>query len=910
MAIQELVSRIQVESGPIKFTPAVRVIVNQPIGIEETADEAFSSQNGLDKIELTRSFWLTIGPPSFEKMTVMPPGGKILPSDEVLADNLVSKNEINPDEHSDAMVALASCRLVQEEIDLSGIRLREVHLLDSNPRSYTFNNGKSGRVEFFTTLIAPSHFIPYSFYSEKNISDVVRLPPSQVKKILNHNRMRHQGHEFPIIGNLNSENAERQAEGVKVEQANVISVRENIIKAISSTEVLFRLKLLKQLIFFSNNHPKYGKLPKEKAEKEYQAIAKKAENPSVFQAAYQQFLSDFEKKLPAEGSHKQCRQQKNQTMKQEFVQAWHRVLFKDDIFEATHHPIQGQLLAARLPLEDMTQDELEYLAVAGPEYASRFADFIDYALTPNRKRRGSSGKLEGLDISPELLEQLSMRPETAEDRYFRIELLRKLKLSESDPDNSEKNLLLLKLWQDYLYEEFDRHFGISKSQFPQISALYNQYNDEIQQDIAPQTAKKINAPVLLARSPESEVSQLEELLFNAFGYDQYQETNRGDITVLSPQNIFDARLKVFEMPLIAKALQRYYPAIHRSTYFWRRMIDNLCQRPNFIGNISAFSFMNRLPADDYIGKYLSFSRELMERDNPEEHYILNFNNDGRGVASQIYEADTRGVLAHHRKTKLLYKDVPIYFFELTHDKNILHFLRKMWEGGRKPEKILDAYGTAIILDTESAEIREALKVEYKKYQKEQKTIGHHANTFEQWKHQWTLDVIRISLVGALRKNAADINYSYEEVEWKDVLEDKAPTGGSAASGGGYSELKFYAQIDLTTPLVGGEENQSEEAEEIEVTIYPNIQEFLTKIFGNDQVRGDREYDLLRREKFVPGSGLYPLWQLEFPPHIYADVYPSITAYEAQRRKKQKEKEIQKSLSKIFGRISAIIFTRK
>ena len=78
MAIQELVSRIQVESGPIKFTPAVRVIVNQPIGIEETADEAFSSQNGLDKIELTRSFWLTIGPPSFEKMTVMPPGGKIL----------------------------------------------------------------------------------------------------------------------------------------------------------------------------------------------------------------------------------------------------------------------------------------------------------------------------------------------------------------------------------------------------------------------------------------------------------------------------------------------------------------------------------------------------------------------------------------------------------------------------------------------------------------------------------------------------------------------------------------------------------------------------------------------------------------------------------------------------------------
>ena len=77
------------EGEQVQFVPSVRVVVNQPVSLEEAAEEILSSQNGLDRIELTRSFWIVIGPPQFNRLTAMLPGGKIVPSDETQVDNLV-----------------------------------------------------------------------------------------------------------------------------------------------------------------------------------------------------------------------------------------------------------------------------------------------------------------------------------------------------------------------------------------------------------------------------------------------------------------------------------------------------------------------------------------------------------------------------------------------------------------------------------------------------------------------------------------------------------------------------------------------------------------------------------------------------------------------------------------------------
>ena len=443
--------------------------------------------------------------------------------------------------------------------------------------------------------------------------------------------------------------------------------------------------------------------------------------------------------------------------------------------------------------------------------------------------------------------------------------------------------------------------------FPRVSSLYNEYNHDVQKNVAPITARKITAPHLLARSPESEVSQLEELLFNAFGYDQYQESPRGDILNLSPKNIFDARLKLFEMPLIARAIQHYYPSIHRSTYFWRRIIDDLSLRRKPDIQQTSFSVMSNLNPQDYIIQFFRFRKELMNIDQYEQQFILHFDEKGNPVAKSIYEAEQPGILVFHHRTNLTYNGIPINFFESTRDKRLIHYLRKMWERDNYPEDIHDAYGTAIIIDTVTDEIRVLLKAKYSAYRKEQKTNKNRSLSYEKWLDDWSKNAIRLTLIDTIKQIAAGHNYSFNESQRKDILDTTESTGGSAASAGGYHELKFYAEIDQINPLSGKEE-KSEELEEIEITVYPNIQNYLLKIFGSDTVRGDLEYNLLRREIVEPGSGKYPLWKLEYPPHIYSHVYPWITAYEAHRRDQTRQKENRRFLEGLFGLVKGTLFS--
>ena len=243
MSVKENFNRASEEINHPGYERSVRVVVNQPISMDEAVQAVLSDQEKFHKLELTRSFWLVTGPPSIDARKAMLPGGKILGIDDDNADRLLQKKAINPEEFNSAMIVLAACRTVQEELDLHGIRHRQVGIIDPTPRLYTFNHDKKKRSEYITTVIAPAHFQPYSFFDEKHISEIHRIPPNHVRKMFKHNRLLHLNSDFPVIDNLNSEAKERINAGVNTANPDVKRIRGNIEKSITNAEINLQLKL-------------------------------------------------------------------------------------------------------------------------------------------------------------------------------------------------------------------------------------------------------------------------------------------------------------------------------------------------------------------------------------------------------------------------------------------------------------------------------------------------------------------------------------------------------------------------------------------------------------------------------------------------------------------------------------------
>lgn len=873
----ELIQQSGIENEIVEYPVSCRVIVTKPITSDEMQNMLIdiSHETDFNNLQLTKSIWIISGPDSHDPWKMMAVGGKVCDTDRKMADqhNVKTKDKQNQSaagNFPDMVIQISTTREAQDEIDLYGLKYSDVQIL--NPDNPIIDHD-SKRTSYWTAVLAQHDFIPHSFFPSDHIHDITQLSPLQVKQMFSINKFKTEEGTFSLISSLSTPDKSKP-------EASQISSSENaktlILNQIEQEEKVARLKLAEELILRADNNSVFGQ-----ANSGTMRILKMLINTTNqsdrFDSEYQKFLRKFYQYIPTTSEIKLGKkEQKLAIFKQQIIKAWHRVLFKKLADHAASIPVQGELLAARLPTHDFDDEELKYLIEHGPEYAANMSDFVNLAMTPNfPDDNNQDGKLDGLDLDEQDLSALSQKPVTTNELYRRLELLRYLKIHESDKDFSADQLLLLKLWQSHIYEAFEESFGISKDNFPEISYYYNLYNDDILKNIAPKTAKSRSVLPLLQRSPDSEVSQLEELILMTYGYSQYQEAPRGQ--AIYPRAIFDARLKLFELPLIKRAKDYFFPAIHRSTYFWRRIINDLSSKEKLQNQQNTPLVMIDTSQGNISNSILHNEIEELHPEPPD--YILYWNEKSKiPDIAPSGKTDQQGIAVHHHRTDLKFQNIPIYFFERTRDKNLLKLIRKMWERGIYPEHILDVYGTAFTIDTLTPDVKQKLEKEYKKYQMNSLSNLKKPEPYQDWVKKWSINAIRKMFVPAISQTAQDLNYSFIEDKLKDKLVTKEATAGSAASMGGYSELKYYAQLDLTTDLAGGQEEESEESEKIEVTIFPCAEEYLTKVFGSKNSFSDEEYSVLRWEMVNPGSGLYPLWQLNNPPPIYGEAYKEVTGY--------------------------------
>jgi hypothetical protein len=918
MALTEFLKRR--EPVEIQETPVVRVLLTQPISFEDLKTRLDKSPDTFDyqylhQIGLSRSWWEIKGVNAENPGQIMPIGGKISDEDRKRAKEIISKSELDaenrryeriiPEEWEEALThRIAACRESLYDVHLQGVPWEMVSELDDAlPRTYLFRHSKRGIVKnqehWMSAWAPPVDFQPFALNPAEHIEQIVALTPREVRWLFRNNRYRQvvegQVFYYPLIENLRAKRSLEQAGKEEILNDPVLRLQESILRGIDTSEIVCKLHLAYEMIYFADNHPIFGQKAKqtliEQQDARWDKLIDSAGSIATFNKAYDDFLQYFAQTIPVAYTTRQWKMEKAQlkALKEAMLRGWHKATFKMRLHHASSLPSpQADILAARLELQDIIgNDELEEIEEFGPEYFQQLSQFIRNALTP--------------PAHAEAFKYLETPPATVEERYQRLALFQSLLLRESELSDDE--LTLLSDWEPHMYKALNEAFqfpaypdkpggpitikGIDFNEFAAASRTYNFLWEDVGERIITRVAQRSSAPALLHHTEDSEVTQLEELLLTSHGLSQYYRNRRG--SAISPQTIIDSRIKLTAIPYIVRALRYYDAAIHHSTYYWRRALVALST--GIIG---------------YTDK------EIDTQPNPSEPYTIyrkEVNGQDQMVVCRTEEAEQAGAAIGRTKTLLESDGVPLYILRTTKDKRPESLLRKGWERGRQPETILDVYRTAMTIDTETEEVKTALKQAYQRYVQSCRQSRINTMNYNDWLKDWSIKAIRDILQPKIAEIAEALGYQYQLTQIKDRLETGEPSGGSAASLGGYFHTKCYASIDQKHILAGGEEEKSAKAVTIEWDTFLNIGDMLTKILDDD------EYATRRYETVAPGSPLYTLWSLFYPP--IHNLYTSYADLAGRRIRNAQLAELRRSnlqrvrrfLLQTFGPVITTVFRR-
>lgn len=835
----------------------VRTVITQPVSLADFKTALGRTTEDFARIELTHSLWIVKDQNAQNPGQIMAIGGEISDDDRKAADNLARENTgmMDRSRHQSAVLGFATCRHALDKVHLQGVVWAEPTLL--RERTYQFFHTKKGTVrshESWMGLSAPADYKPFTFNRDDKIGDVIPLSPSRVRTMFRNGSTNINHHTAPLVDSLLTDEAERTKRRVVADQAEVEQIQAAVMENVMQAEKTFRLFLVSEIA----SQSKYANGDDAKRR---QNMINVWEDTEAFNQAYREFLNCFADKLPAIGSKYKRTRLIQETLRGELTDAWHRVHFKMGVHHAASIPVQGELLAARLPLEDASTDELDSLEKDGPELFRKVSRMINGALTVDDPNY------------PDLKEP----PKTAEERYRRLELYRRLKIHENNGLNPNE-LLLLKLWHQHMYNEMERTLGISPTKFARLSTAKNTYFNAINHNIAPRVSQKSSAPALLARHPFSTTTQIDEWLLIAHGYNPYVETPRG--VEISHQAIFDTRFSLAHLPLWDESDNHYFPAISKSTYHWRRILYTLFRGPN-----------GHSEHKEELGEFHTIASAGLRDGNK------------RTIVVPATETNLTGITVRRMKTNLVHEGIPIVILENTNDKEFYNDRRKADERGWRSAKILDVYRTSLTIDTESPEIKRELEKGYAAYIANSLVNLHKPVSMDEWVLEWSNGAIRSELIPQLSQHSRSLGFIYDRLQEKDKLDDGSPTDGSAASKGGYRELKFYASLKPSHILADGED----ETQQIEVAVYPTPTDYYIKSTDDDDY-AQRRFDTVR-----PGSGLYTLWNVYYPPDTY-EAYSDVAGRLARQRQKRSlasrsAEYVQINLEKIFGPVSVTLFRR-
>lgn len=860
--------------------PVVRLVITQARSLEDigAAIETCKGFDDIYKLEFTQSYWGIKAGNAVNPWQVMAIGGKISEKDEREVRRLVRENSLAADEQTciQTVRRIAACREALDEIDLQGISFDDIDdlLTGQSPRLYSFTYPKQKeplkRKEYWMTLRAPNDFLPYLFNQDDKLSQVVGLTPAQVRKMFENDRLVLNHQPFPLVDNLVSNEEKRVEAKVNTKQEDVEQIRDAIITRVETEDRGFKILLAEKMMIYAQNHPLYGKAENRvDYQKTLDSMTRVISDRTTFETAYTDFLKTYWDNIPAAGTRKEAKDTRLQQFKQAISQAWHRVLFQEFTNYTALVPVQGELLAAVLPIDNATSDELESLETAGPEKWRKLSQFINRALMPQHALTNITLDPKYDNLKSTANPSLTYKPLTAEERYKRLEQYRYLKVHEADGSLSADEIILLTAWEDEMYEILQTTTGVTKTEFAEFSTDYNLMFEHIRQNIATKVATIASAPTLLARHPDTSVTQLGEWLLMMHGYSQYIDTaQRGE--VISPKAIVDMRLKFAAMLWDVEAKRYYEKAVNQTTFFWRRVLFQL------VGDSSG---------EPYV---------IYREPKQAKVKIVTTEKAGNilGVDVLLKRTGLNYQVSYQTKPDPITITIPINIFEKTVDKEFESVKRKMWERGWNPERIKDVYRTALTIDTKSDEVVSKLKEAHTIY----KSIPHKEEPildYDEWVTQLSKEIIRNRLLPAIQSQADKDHYTYEMDQFKDRLDEDEPTGGSAASEA-FIWCKFYANMNLTHPL-------AKAAETIEVEVFATPEEMFRK--ETDQ------YPVKRYTTTKPGLiRSRTLFNAFYPDPYYSRAYKYLGRLE-QGQHVQKGKLRQK-LEAIFGPVRAVIFEQK
>lgn len=846
-------------------TPSVRLLVMQPIPYWEM-DDVFQDENILtENIEFTRSVWLIKGQDAQNPGQVVSVGGRITKEDKEKAAesfpivSIKSNGSVSKDDVEHQMTAWRSGF---EEVHLQGKAFSDITPIPDSTKEYTFSHSREGlaaRRETWMTVEAPLDFHPLVVHQEEDkISEAVVLTPTQVRQMFDVNELAHDGTFYPLVDNLSSDEQARVRHRVSANQQDVLRVRRQVLDHLSRKEKEYRLKLVYQMIYHSENHPQFGPGKHEQNHDSWwQRFSGSMENPAGFSSTYRDFLKAYRKVLPNTDDRQSM-------LRKQMQEAWKRVQWEEYSAYTAAYPVQGDFLAAAwLPLEDSGDYEAKALEENGPENVRKLlGTIINQALSPHV----TENEIERLGHKYAVLR--SRDPESGSlsmtDRYKRLELYRYLMAHEQDAILSPDELLLFKAWDEHMYAVLQQETGMTRLDFAAVSELHNISAEEVERRIIPKIHPSAVVPTLMQRHQLSQVSQLGEHFLMSHGYSQDDDTqHRGE--AIDPKAIVDSRVKLFAMLTEWEGMKSHREGVSKSTRVWRKSLSELCY------------------PDTKDSTYTIYQRKKGIKD------VIT---TGRANIDQ-----NAGITARHRRTKLSHQGVPISFFEKSSDKRIQSLLRKMVERGWKPNKVLDRQRTLMILDTTSDDARLHLHRLFS----EQRPFISEEISYDEWVRNWAVSAIRETLIPSLREHIEKKGFIFNEVQVKDVLDSGKATAGSAGSIGGYGERKSYVELDFTHALAGGYEKRSNEAERIELAIFPTEQDAWTKL------KDDEDYERRRFSAVAFGSDLRSFQNVAYPSNVYP-VYADIAARSSGREKKMlPQRRIKILAEQVFGPVKSVIY---
>lgn len=865
------------EAEPVPLTPVVRLVITQPIPHAEMAERIYDHSVPVSEIEFTRSAWIIKGPDAINPRQIVPLGGGISEEDNKEGKKQAEKQRATGETDQGDMdqrvlgmtQQIAAWRQAFEKIHLQGVGSSQILPIPNGTKQYEFRHRRRGRLSYHETWMtaqAPWDFRPFILHQKRDkIGDVVMPTPSETASMFENNALGHMGEIFPLVDNLNADPAARKRKKVVADQQDILRVREMVLTHIQQKEREYRVKLAYQMIYHSVGHPAFGgERHGVSHDNWWQRIQDSLQRPASFDEEYRKFIQVFRKELPNDQNGTGTRD-RDTVLRDQVSAAWHRVQWEEYTKYTTQFPVQGDWLAASwLPLEKSTNHEMAYLELEGPENVRRVLGLINRALSP------SVTEDEITRLGPRYRHFLTSDRDgslSLSDQYKRIELYRNLKMNELNLGDDE--LLFYKAWWEHMQAVVLEETGMTGEEFAEVSDMHNAFAKEIVENVAPKVNAAAGIPTQLRRHPSSLVSQFDELLMMAYGYSQYRDVPRGDSS-LSPQAINDARVKLYALFHERDVLRSYKEGIKRSTYFWRKHLDGL--QPDGAKEIAYTIYPEKRGKQTVI------------------------------TAAPDAEGMRPGISVTHKQTTLVHQGVPVAFFEITNDKELLPFFRKSLERGWTPEQILDRQRTQLTIDTESEEAKTNLQMRYQEWLETGRDGKPYAD-YQTWVKKWAIDAIRDTLVPGLQDRAQASGYHFALEEEKDMLDSNEATAGSGGSKGGYPVYKVYVVMDPTHVLADGSDRLSNEAEKIEMAAFPTPADTWKKKMD------DGDYAVRRLANVLLGSSLRPLWNLMYPYIVYP-VYSEVAGENTRDQEEQDQKKksrIRRRIESIFGPIRSTVY---